>query len=260
MKRAAAVMAAVLFALSLHAEQFRLYLKEGGYHLVREYKAETDRVRYYSVERADWEEIPLDLVDLKKTEAERKQRLQSEKEQAARDDEEEAFERAVAREVSRIPQDAGVYYIENDKAVPLKQAESKIVSNKRRSVLKIMVGVPLISGKATIEIDGEASAHLVPSDRPTFYFRLWEQERFGLVRLKPKKGARVVEEWDIVPVTKEIVAKRDEVEIFRQQMRDGLYKIWPREPLAPGEYAVIEYTLGQGNTQIWDFRVAPPAK
>lgn len=251
---------ALLLIAPAAAQQFRLYLKDGGHHLVREYSVQEDRVRYYSVERGDWEEIPLELVDLKKTEAERKDRLRAEKEQAAQDDEEEAFERAVAREVSRIPQDAGVYYVENDEVKALKQAESKIVTNKRRSVLKVMVPVPLVAGKATIELDGEASAHIVPGDRPTFYFRLWEQERFAIVRVKPKKGARVVEEWEIIPVTKEVVAKRDEVEIFRQQMRNGLYKIWPREPLPPGEYAVIEYTQGQGNTQIWDFRVAGPGR
>jgi hypothetical protein len=251
---------ALLVLAPAAAQQIRLHLKDGGFHLVREYKVEEDRVRYYSVERADWEEIPASLVDFKKTEEEIANRLKAEKELAARDDAEEAFERALAREVSRIPIDAGVYYYENDQVKSLAQAEAKIVSNKRRSVLKRLVPVPMISGKATVELDGEASAHIVPDDRPAFYFRLREQERFGIVRVKPKKGARVVEEWEIIPVTNEVGAARDEVEIFRQQMKDNLYKIWPREPLAPGEYAVIEYTLGQGNTQIWDFRVAGPAK
>jgi len=46
------------------------------------------------------------------------------------------------------------------------------------------------------------------------------------------------------------------VEIFRQQLtKDGLYKIWPKEKMAPGEYAVIEYTAGKVNIQIWDFAV-----
>jgi len=48
----------------------RLYLKDGSYHLVREYKVSGDRVRYYSVERSAWEEIPLGLVDIEKTEKE----------------------------------------------------------------------------------------------------------------------------------------------------------------------------------------------
>ena len=61
----------VLFlAFAAWAANIKLYLKDGGYHLVREYQVQPDRVRFYSVERSEWEEIPLDLVDLKRTEAE----------------------------------------------------------------------------------------------------------------------------------------------------------------------------------------------
>ncbi|MCC6388986.1 MAG: hypothetical protein IT167_00185, partial [Bryobacterales bacterium] len=48
---------------------------------------------------------------------------------------------------------------------------------------------------------------------------------------------------------------REEVEIFRRQVGDQLYKIWPMQPLPPGEYAVIEYTEGKVNAQIFDFSV-----
>ena len=37
------------------ALNIKLYLKDGGYHLVREYQVQSDRVRYYSVERSQWE-------------------------------------------------------------------------------------------------------------------------------------------------------------------------------------------------------------
>ena len=36
-----------------------------------------------------------------------------------------------------------------------------------------------------------------------------------------------------------------------------LCKIWPKAPLAAGEYAVIQYTAGKLNMQIWDFAVKP---
>ena len=52
----------------------------------------------------------------------------------------------------------------------------------------------------------------------------------------------------------------EQVEIFRQQMDDGLYKIWPTTPLEPGEYAVMECTDGKVNIQIWDFAYDPKAK
>lgn len=87
-------LALFLFGL-LSFENFKLYMTDGTFHLVREYKVAEDRVRYYSVERGDWEELPLTLVDLKRTEAERGKRAEEEKRRAAMDDAEEAFERAV---------------------------------------------------------------------------------------------------------------------------------------------------------------------
>ena len=52
------------------AANVKLYLKDGTYHVVREYQVQTDRVHFYSIERSQWEDIPLDLVDLKRSESE----------------------------------------------------------------------------------------------------------------------------------------------------------------------------------------------
>jgi len=82
-------------------------------------------------------------------------------------------------------------------------------------------------------------------------------ERLKLVRLAPKKDARVVQKWSIIPVSKEVVEEEDEVPTFKRQLEEGLYKIWPIHALAPGEYAVVEYTEGQRNIQVWDFACQP---
>ena len=47
---------------AVYAATQRLYLKDGTYHMVREYKVQKDRVSYYSTERGDWEELPLELI------------------------------------------------------------------------------------------------------------------------------------------------------------------------------------------------------
>jgi hypothetical protein len=243
---------------AVFAANQRLYLKDGTYHLVREYKIQADRIRYYSVERGDWEEIPLDLADLKKTQNEVKQREEELKAETAANDAEEKAERAQRHEIERIPMEAGVFYMQGEKADVLKPAESKVVNNKGRSVLKAMSPIPIVSGKATVEIDGLHAPFAVHVDRPEFYIRLANEERFGIVRLEPtKKNARVLEKLEIIPVTKEIVEQPDLVEVFRQQLGDGLYKVWPTKPIAPGEYAVVEYTEGKANMQAWDFSYIP---
>jgi hypothetical protein len=247
-----------LFALALPllllAANFKLYLKDGTYHVVREYKLDGDRISYYSVERRDWEELPAELVDLTRTKKEVGDKAAADKESAKLIDEEEKAERALAKEVASVPQGFGVYYVNGNEVVPVKIAEAKVNNNKRRSVLAVMMPVPVITGKATLELDGEASAFVVKEDKPEFYFRLSQPERFGIVKLKPGKNkTRVVEDITIVPVSKETVEERVEIEVFRRQMGEELYKVWPMQSLEPGEYAAIQFTEGKINAQIWDF-------
>jgi len=49
-------------------------LKDGNFQLVREYQRNGERVRYFSVERGAWEEIPSAMVDWDATAKAEKQR------------------------------------------------------------------------------------------------------------------------------------------------------------------------------------------
>ena len=243
--------------LLLCAATVKLYMKDGSYQLVREYQVQNDRVRFFSTDRDEWEEVPAALVDLEKTKNDIQQRQDSAREDAAAADAEEKAEREARREVESIPVENGVYLIEGDKLIPVKVGESKIVSNKGRTVLKVLSPIPMVSGKATLELDGPHATQGTANRTPEFYIRLSTDERFGILRMGQHKGNRVVEKLTILPVVKETQEEPDLVEIFRQQVGDGLFKIWPQKPLDPGEYAVVEYTDGKVNMQVWDFFIAP---
>src|SRR5437764_4721626 len=151
------LLAFILVIFTAWAANLKLNLKDGSYHVVREYQVQTDRVHFYSIERSQWEDIPLDLVDLKRTESEaadRKAKLDADAKVIA---EEEKIERDMAKEVSRIPQDAGVYWVEGKETKVLKQAESTVHHNKGRSVLKRLSPIPMVTGRATVELQGAHS-------------------------------------------------------------------------------------------------------
>jgi hypothetical protein len=248
----------LVLCFALSAANLKLYLKDGGYHLVSEYKVDGDRVRYYSVERSDWEEIPLDLVDLTRTTGEvagRKAELDKVDKEIA---EEQAAAREIRNEINLIPQDHGVYRLENGKAESFPIAESTIHNDKGRIALKILSPVPLVPGKATVELAGEHAQKTVTADdgKPEFYIQLSSFEEFGIIKLTPQKGVRIAEHLVTDPITKEKAEGRDKVPVFTKEMSDGgLYKVWPQDPLEKGEYAVVEFTDGKVNMQIWDFRV-----
>ncbi|HEY1756677.1 MAG TPA: hypothetical protein VGG72_14985 [Bryobacteraceae bacterium] len=257
----------LLLAVSAFGATLRLYLKDGSFQVVHEYQVIEDRVQYRSAERSVWEEIPVDLVDLDRTKKEAAEHEAELAKEAKEDAEELAAIRAQRREAASVPDDSGAYYVRDEMLEPLKQPDVTLVTDKGRSVLRgfsTIVGVlfghayppvPLTSGKSTAEVEGAAATFRVTEDRPEFYLRLTGLDGLAIVKLTPKGNARVVETIWIAGVTNELEAKRETVPTFTRQVGDLLYKIWPEQPLPPGEYAVVEFRDGEGTLLVWDFGV-----
>src|SRR5213594_3439480 len=111
----------------------RLILKDGSYQIATKWELKGDRVRFYSAERGDWEEIPESLIDWDATN-------QYERDRAAGKDTPEAValdkelqearaeEEARSPEVApglRLPPEGGVYaldtYLSQRELLPLDQ-------------------------------------------------------------------------------------------------------------------------------------------
>jgi hypothetical protein len=258
MRRSAIIF--LLLAAAVWAANVKLYLKDGGYHLVREYQVLSDRVRYYSVERGDWEEIPLDMVDLKRTEKEAADRQAELAKDAKVLSDEAAAERSIEKETSRIPQGPGVYWLDGDQTKSMSTAQASVHINKKRQVLKVLAPIgQALSGKGTLELDGAHSSTVFTNPEQEFYIELSEPERFGIARLTTKGNVRIVENLVYLPVDNDVEETPTLVETLQREMdpSTGLYKIWPKDPLPPGEYAVVEYTPNAVNMQVWDFAIQP---
>jgi hypothetical protein len=255
------ILAILLFAaFAAWAVNVKLYLKDGGFHLVREYQVQADRVRFYSVERSQWEEIPLDLVDVKRTETEAAARQEKLDKNAKSLTDESEERKALQKEMLRIPQNSGVYWLAGNETKTLKAAESTVHTDKGRKILRYLSTVPqMMNGKGTLEIEGAHSLNVFTDPEQEFYLQLSESEGFGMVRLASSKtGVRVVENLTFIPATKDVEEQLDQVDMIQLELAPGgLYKIWAKEPLRPGEYAVVQYTPGTLNIQVWDFGIKP---
>jgi hypothetical protein len=165
----------------------RLILKDGSYQVVRSYQIVGDRVHYFSQERGDWEDLPVDLVDWDATRkweqdhaAEDGEGASPAMKEAADIDKEEADERSDEKarmpEVSRgleLPDEDSVFVLDTFHGTP---ELVELISKELRMDSKTRHGLgilnPLAGEKASLELEGaHAKVHLHVDD-PAFYLSL----------------------------------------------------------------------------------------
>ncbi len=165
----------------------RLILKDGSYQIVREYKIVGDRVKYYSQERSDWEELPADLVDwdaTRKWERDHetpdgeaispamKEAEDVDKEETEARDEEKARMPTVAPGLD-LPDEDGVFVLDTFHGTPeLVELPSSDMSMRARGNHGLGVLNPMAGQTANLELEGaHARIHLHVND-PAIYLSL----------------------------------------------------------------------------------------
>jgi hypothetical protein len=143
----------------------RLILKDGSYQSVTKYEMKGDRVRYFSSEREEWEELPNSLVDWPATEKYEKERAAGaaapEAVQLDRElEHEHELEEATLPQVApglRLPEASGVFLLDSFQGeaqlVELQQTAGDVNRNARGNILKGTLN-PIAGIKQNIELDG----------------------------------------------------------------------------------------------------------
>jgi hypothetical protein len=270
-----------------HDSTQRLILKDGSYQTVTKYEIKGDRVRYFSAERDEWEELPKSLVDWPATENYAKEQQEKDRGTAAAAVQldkqiENQNESANVKlpEVApglRLPHDSGVFLLDNLKSEPqlieVQEAEGDLNQSAKGNIFHGGIA------KQTVELPGEHAKVQSHVDIPSFYINLEAPpqaaappqdsqspqaaavpfDRYRIVRADAKAGKRTLAE-----VKRGLTGKMTQDQHFEKttttRITGGWLKLTPAESLAPGEYAVVEMMDKEGmNLYVWDFGINPNA-
>jgi len=261
----------------------RLILKDGTYQPATKWEVNGDRVRYYSSERAEWEEVPNSLVDWPATEKWNKERESAEisaetkkisAELEADRKAEEAQTPTVAPGV-RLPSNGGVFLLDKFEArqeiAELVQNGGQVNKQTGRNILRAAVN-PIASAKQAIELEGAHARVQSHELRPVIYVDVDSDNdpstgptpadaahRFRIVHLQVKNNVRVVGNVKIA-LTGKVSQQQTFVDAVAAPFSGEWVKVQPTADLPPGEYALAEM-LGEKemNLYVWDFGVNPHA-
>ncbi len=260
----------------------KLMLKDGTFQLVRSYERNGERVRYYSVERGAWEEIPAAMVDWDATA----------KAEAAEKSEEDAFAKKVRtqEEAQRIdtvmdidaslqvapgvflPPGEGMFVIDGKHVTELEQAGAGVRTDKKQFLKQVLSPIPIVPSKRNVDIPGSHAKVRVSDSNLEFYLReappdpdrnspIVKSSRPGesgpeveLVRATVKGNKRQLESIKTF-FGQQVEESRKTMSLQRWEIAPTVFRFTLSEPLPPGEYALAEILPDGMNLYVWDFGV-----
>jgi hypothetical protein len=260
----------------------KLVLKDGTYQIVREYQRNGERVRYFSAERGDWEEIPAAMVDW---EATANSETAAEKERTAllKTVHHEEIERTADMPMDVdaslpvapgifLPPGEGMFVVEGKSVTLLNQVGADSRTDTKQRLKQVLSPIPIIPSKKNIEIPGAKSVRRINSEHPEFYLReappgpdevssIRRSSRPGetgpdieLIRLTVKSGKRRIESIRSL-FGQQIAEDRNSIAIQRWDVAKGVYRFTLSQDLPAGEYAFAEILPDNLNYYVWDFGV-----
>src|SRR5438477_2837240 len=163
----------------------RLILKDGSYQPATKWEIKGERVRYYSAERFEWEELPKLIVDWAATNKYNQELASGEAATSAKLSKEDEAERqaraartpAVAPGL-KLPDTGGVYLLDQfqnrPELIELVQSGGEIHKNMGKNILRAAINPIALSSKQTIEIKGARGRVQAHAMQPVIYVDISE--------------------------------------------------------------------------------------
>lgn len=264
----------------------KLVLKDGTFQIVREYQRNGDRVRYFSIERGDWEEIPTSLVDwdaTAKAASDAEKSSAAEVEKIHKQEEAKRMDNVTDIDASLqvgggvfLPEGEGMFVLEGKSVRMLDQAGTRTKSSLLRTAGQVMV--PIVPGKKTIILPAAHSTVRLRTNTPEFFLReppfdpevpsqIQRSSRPGesgpeveLIRVKVGRNSREIESIGTL-FGEEMSVNKNALSIQQWEVAKNVYRFTLSEQLTPGEYVLAEILPDGLNLFVWDFGVdeAAPA-
>lgn len=268
----------------------KLILKDGTYQLAREYQRRGDRVRYFSVERGEWEEIPASMIDWdataknqaasQKASGELVDKIHKQEEAKRMDNVMDIDASLQVGDGAFLPSGEGLFVVEGKGVRVLTQADTQIKADKKRLIERSISPIPIVPGKENVTLAGARATLRLKTSTPEFYLREAppDPDRVSPVRKSSRPGedgpevilirAKVTrKDRQVQSISKlfgqEMSTNRNEVSLQRWEVAPSVYRFTLGEQLTPGEYVLAEVLPDGLNYYVWDFGLdgtaSPPA-
>jgi hypothetical protein len=243
----------------------KLMLTDGSFQLVREYKVEGDRVRYYSLDSSQWEQIPASMVDWDATKKIEAEEAKSDAALVAKVHKQETARAAVPLDIDAslevapgifLPPGDYLFVYDGKTVLPLPQAETDSKLSLTHKLAQVLVPIPIVPTRHSISMAGAHAKFRITEGRLEFYVRVPSGGRpdLVLIRAKAHGDSRHLENLDqMFGIDEE---KRDSVPMQSWDIAGGVYRFTLGQDLASGEYAIAQMVQDHGDSlYVWDFGV-----
>jgi hypothetical protein len=246
----------------------KLMLKDGSFQLVREYKLDGDRVRYYSIEQSQWEEMPESLVDWDATHKIEAAEAKRDAEVVAKVHARESGRTAAVLDIDAslevapgvfLPAGEGLFAFDGKAIVPIPQAPADIKFSKKQMLKQVLIPVPIVPTRHTVSLIGPRAKLRIKTGQTEFYMRTADgrEPELQLLRAKVKNDSRYLENLDQL-FRQQGVTGETVLLMQRWLIAPGVYRFTLEQHMDPGEYALAEIVQGGGtNLYFWDFGMDP---